>query len=242
MLSSQSQVDVSNGAATITITPLVSDTQGAGRTLTYTLEACHDLGVSLGALPSCNADPLKQSQTGTFTLTGPNFTGTHTPATAITIPVTAWTFPYTRTDIEKHNGVPFVILYKLTSESGESITAFRRIIVTNQSPLNSAPTLSAIQASGATITELPESSVTLKPVITGEPETYSFKNSEGTVIQRKEQFTVTWFVNRGSVERSRTDLRSENTWNGASNAEGSRFLIAILRDDRGGISFISVGL
>lgn len=242
LLSSQSEVDISSGAATVTITPLVTDTQGAGRTLTYTLEACHDFGVSLGATPSCDNDPLKQSQTGTFTLPSPHYTGTHSPSTAITIPITAWTFPYAKTETEKYNGVPFIILYKVNAADGESITAFRRIIAATQSPLNSIPTLTAIQSSEVTITALPETSLALKPVISGEPEPYFFKNSAGTRIPRTETFTVTWFVNHGALERSRTDLRSENTWKGASDSEGTRFLIAILRDNRGGVSYISVGL
>ena len=77
-----------NPGATVTLTPLVSDLNGGGRALTYTIEACPDPGIAQGATPTCDTSPnlvtvaSNQPLTG---LTSPTYTGTG-PTASITVP------------------------------------------------------------------------------------------------------------------------------------------------------------
>ena len=63
----------------MTLTPLISDLNGSGRALTYTIRTCTDFGIDLGATPSCDSRPdlvvvaNNQPLTG---LTAPTYTGT----------------------------------------------------------------------------------------------------------------------------------------------------------------------
>ncbi len=67
--------------STLSLTPLISDLYGSGRSLSYSLQWCLDPGISLGATPQCTGNPtLTQVATGqtvstTATFASPNYTG-----------------------------------------------------------------------------------------------------------------------------------------------------------------------
>ena len=53
---------------TVTFTPILSDINGAGRTISYSVQACIDPGVGIGAEPVCTSPDPTSIQTGTVVL------------------------------------------------------------------------------------------------------------------------------------------------------------------------------
>lgn len=231
------EVDPTAGPATVNVTPLLTDIKGAGRTLTYTVETCLDPGVNLGAIPSCEKDPAKTSQSGTVALTAPRYTEA-VAALSVSVPPTVFAG---RTEADKYNGVPFLILYRLQSSDGEKELAFRRILATTRAVRNVAPSLVEIQKEGTAITSLPSEKSPLTPKIGGSAESYSLMATDGSLQERKESLTVTWFISEGEMKFARTVDETSNEWTPPASPTLPLFLVAVVRDGRGGVDSILVG-
>lgn len=227
-----------NPPGTTVITPVITDLNGAGRTLPYRLEGCLDPGIELGVAATCDRDPQKTSRTGILALTAPHYTGPVTLTDgSIPIPIAAlagWS------EAEKFNGVPYLIVFTLTPADGLPVIAYRRILTSTRTTLNANPTLTAIQVAGQDLASLPGTIQPLQPVVgAGSAETYFYQLASGAHITQVEQLTVDWFVSAGKMKFSRTDASSTDEWEPPAITPGvAPFLFGIIRDDRGGVGYL----
>ena len=235
------EVNPSSGPVTVNLKPVLSGVNGAQSALTYQLETCADPGVGYGIFPVCTQDPLRPAaQTGSLTLPSPNYTGP--VAETLTVSVPSYVFAG-RNEQDKFNGVAYLVLLTVSSPNGEIARAFRRLVATTRTPLNTNPTLTAIQVAGANITNSPGVAADLAAVIGTGAESYSVKILDGTLSPRKETLTISWFSAGGSFKFSRTDSTSVNAWTPpAAGTTGPIFLYAIIRDDRGGVGLLPAPL
>lgn len=240
---------------TVTIHSLVTDLNGEGRELSYRYEACTDPGVTLGASPSCDHDPLKQTSSGTHRFSNSRYTGEFSPIN-VTIPTTVLD---QKTLTDQMNGVSYLVKLNVSAlnSNGESqeIVAFRRILVSalTKNSKNQNPTLTEIQQASASILQLPVEEKTLSPVILpldskGAEEYFLYAKTTnplelGVRSPQTEKMTVSWFVSQGKVQYSRTEPSGGgNLYTPASPANSSKpeFLIIVVHDDRGGVSYLGV--
>ena len=201
--------EVSPGS-TVAITPYVSDFGGGTRALTYQAVACLDPGISTGVEPSCTGVPGASTvASGTVTITGSLRTGSATAFT-VTVPSTILTG---RTTQDQYNGVNYLVTYTISSSTGDSVRAFKRILVSDPSKTtkNKNPTLSGLLANGVAITSMPTSGVELSVSYSADSlETYNYKNTDLTVSTVSEELVTTWFISTGTLKYFRT-VKTEST-------------------------------
>lgn len=243
--------EFSAGDSGITVDFHVSDPKGGGRSLTYSLEACVDPGIGLGATPTCTGNPTRTVLTagGSFTpgSAATNYYGVlTTPAFAVPAAGVIYLDPITgltRPSYEQANGVGYIVLLTLTASATESVTAFKRVIVStkttkNQNPTFASPALTFAGVDASTYALTSDYFTMIANAATGAAETYAVTNSDGTTTNATEKLTVTWLSNAGSVRYSRTDPGIENRYTPESPAPAKTSFIAILRDDRGGLAVV----
>jgi hypothetical protein len=226
--------EVSPGA-TVTITPVVSDSNGAGRTITAEAFACPDPGVSFGATPTCSGVAGAQTITigggATYTLAAPTHTGTGNTFT-VTVPSTLLS---AYTTAQALVGVAYIVTYKVTA-GNEVQEAFRRIVVSTNPTKNTKPTLSNVLVGGTALTQLPTTGSALIPNISaGSAETYTALSGDGTPSAAQEILTSTWFVSKGSISSTRTELRNSNFYTPSGGSSDA--VVVVTRDNRGGASY-----
>jgi hypothetical protein len=231
---------------TVTITPYASDINGGGRALTFSAEACLDPGTAYGATPSCLGNPTRvvlNTQSAAAALPG-QATGA-TTTIAVSIPATLLTGQSTQ---NIYNGVSYLFLYQLFGGS-ETVTAFKHILVVDPSKatLNSNPdSAGALDilfngAASATVVTLPSGDQSLSlQYPAGAIEAYQLKKSDGSFQSLTESLTTTWFVTDGSENHYRSINSGTTTWTPPGGEPTSRkvVLAAVIRDGRGGVSFL----
>lgn len=234
--------EVSAGS-TVTLTALVSDYDrgrqaGSNITASYTLEACIDPGVGYGATPTCTGNSTRTVLTGgTITLSYPTWT-TSQSLGSVTVPASSIIFA-NRSAAEQHNGVAYLVVMSTTSGS-QTNTSFRRILVSTRTNKNSNPNLNFISNGGTPLTTMPSQIALLKPSFgSGLNESYSIQLSDGTYESKTELTTVTWLVSEGRLRSSRTDSVNDNEWTPPTAPSRPLFLIPVVRDDRGGVNFLT---
>lgn len=238
IISSQPEV---NAGATITLTPLISDIEET-TSLSYVAEACIPLTT---ADTQCSNNPTKISlSNGTLNsgdmVAGRLFTGAGSSFTA-NIPASGIIFN-ARTSQDQFNGVPYLISYRLTNSRGDSVSSYRRILVSTRTTLHQNPQLSDILRGGqAFTTNLPNSEIEITPswgAITGE--NYQIMTSSGGYETQTEELTITWFITDGDLKYQRTIYNDSNTFTGPSTSPTNRdaLILGVARDGRGGISYI----
>ncbi|MGK5087060.1 hypothetical protein WDW86_05840 [Bdellovibrionota bacterium FG-2] len=223
---------------TTTVTPVVSDIAGAGRELTYVAVGCPDPGVSLGAKPSCLGNPMRvELGGGSFTPTAPSFTQV-APAFTVAVPVALLEM---RSTLDQFNGVAYLMTYDISTSSGESVSAYKRLIVSDavSRPVkNSNPTLSGVLAGGGGLTALPAAKTALKvdAALTSGVESYDVLTSSGGSKTLQETLITTWFLSDGTVNHFRTVGADEVSYTPPEvlPTAHSVVLVAVIRDGRGG--------
>ncbi len=225
--------------ATLTLTPLLSDLNGAGRALTYSAVACADPGLSLGALPTCDGRPDRVVIVENAAVTGitaPEYTGA-APAVPVTVPAALL---QSRGPVERFNGVFYLVFYTVTPASGTPVTAVKRIVVSSKAAKNANPGFtgaSPILADGAPLTTLPKAGVTLSVGVDPSAfEPYTLQFPDGTAQSTTETVSVSWFISDGDIDKQKTAAAETNAWTPPPTAPVSRkvTIIAVLRDGRGG--------
>lgn len=232
------QADLPEVAAltTVTITPLVTDVNGNGRTLTYVAEGCYDPGTAFGATATCDHDSTKTQTTGSITFTDSRRTGT-APTFSITPPAAVLAG---RSTSDQFNGVAYLVVYKVTAGS-DTITAFRRIIVSTKTPKNLNPALSSVTSDGNPISTLPIEQKEIGVKVSAGAESFISKDADLSERQSNESITVSWFISNGQLKLSRTDGDSKNFFSPPVSASRTpNFLVVVIRDSRGGVSFLGV--
>ncbi len=238
-----SNPEVSPGA-TVTVTPWLSDiTEATG--LSDSVSVCVDPGISFGVSPTCDGNSTKVDIRTNFalTVTGSDFTGSANNF-SVTIPVDAIVFA-TASAQDQWNGVSYLIDYRLQNSRGEQARAIRRIIVSSASKTskNSNPIVSDIFANGVSMVSLPLAGAQVSlstDLTTTSEEVYQVQDSKGALQLEVEKLTVTWMLTDGETEFFRTSVGESVLFTGPDAAPSGRqaHILAVVRDDRGGVRVI----
>lgn len=244
ILAFQTNTPEVNPGATVTLTPIISDLSAT--TMSYSVRACLDPGISVGADPSCDNNSSTQVIASTTSLTAPgaaeNWTGA-ADTVNVTVPASGVIFSG-KTAAEKYNGVSYIVEYTLSDNLGNTTKAIKRIIVsdTAKTSKNSNPSISQIYGNGANLNSI---SANTKYSVSSDlslssAETYLTQLTDGSLTQSTENLAITWFITDGSTKYYRSTGVSSNEYTTPEQLPSTRsvYLIAIARDDRGGLSFI----
>ena len=203
----------------------ISDIKAAGRAINGTYITCIDPGIAYGAKIGCDHDPTSAAPVAYNIITTTGFT---TPVT-ITVPNTIF---YGRSTREQFNGVGYIVIFNFTVD-GQDVSTFKRITATNRGSLNSNPSGNNILLNGATIASFPNVNDQLK-VTSNPPENFNYQTSEGAIESRTEKMQVAWYVSEGELENSKSDVDEAVKFTGIA-GPGPKLVIAVIRDERGGV-------
>lgn len=237
-----------NPGETIVVTPLVSDVYEA-TSLTYEAYGCIDPGISKGAEPSCNGNATKVSLSqgtitaGSNTEMAQNFTGS-APSFSAAIPADVVIFNQ-RSEIEKFNGLSYLIEYKISNTRGQTVSTVKRVIVSNKTSdqKNLNPVVDQMQSNGTALSSnaYPVSgkynlTMSFTPASF---QTYVLRKDDNSTESRGEELTTTWFITDGTLKyyRSLNSEVNEYTAPDALSTVRKNFLISVSRDSRGGVTY-----
>lgn len=237
-----------NPAESVTITPIISDINET-TSLSYEAFGCIDPGVAQGAEPTCNANPTKiVLAQATITAASnadmaQNFTGAAPPFSA-TMPLDAVIFSQ-RSEIDKFNGVGYLIEYKISNPRGQSVSTVKRILVSNKTNVqkNLNPIVDQLQSNGVALGNngFPLNGVYSIGIVfnTSSFQIYTQQKSDGSTEDKMEELTTTWFITDGSLKFFRSSNQDINEFTAPEAIPSARksFLISISRDSRGGIAY-----
>jgi hypothetical protein len=162
----------------------------------------------------------------------------------------------------QYNGVAMVIIVKLypasasSTDESQTVTAMKRVILSSAAKVtkNSNPTGLEVRSGSTEIASLPTSNTELNAFLpTAQAETYTEYNVSGTLVSKTETLETTWFLtgpaeiecarkkectSDGLFKLSRTKVNEVNLFYAPVQSLPSgrgRVLIAVARDNRGGI-------
>lgn len=225
------------GSADVTV--YVSDVTGGGRLISGTYESCIDPGISVGAEVNCNHDSAAISgvynvNTAVLNPTDGFYTG-YAATLSITVPASIF---LGRTAREQFNGVSYIVIFRFIVD-GKTITAFKRIIATNRGNFNLNPLGAIVNLNGAPMASIPnkDDRLTISGLV---PQTYSYQNVDESFETRTEDLEVGWYVSSGTFDRPKSDYGE--TVKFLDDAPASLLLLAIIRDERGGMEVVRISL
>lgn len=227
-----------NGDLSVDVQVLVSDIDGGGRTIQGTVQTCIDPGISFGAQVSCDYDPTSipinydidfQNDAG---LGAANLYTGLTNTLTVNVPATLLTG---RSSRDQFNGVGYIVIFKFTVD-GKEVKAFKRIVATNRGALNQNPVISDLLLNSASIVTFPTNGDELL-VTSDAPETYSYRTSDDVTEVRTESLQVAWYTSQGEFTLAKTNI-DESTKYDSYSSSGASLVMAIVRDERGGLDFI----
>ncbi len=224
----------------MTITPYISDYYGGVQALTYEAVACVDPGIQVGAEPSCTGVPgAVNVGAGVAAAPVTSRTGS-TTSFVVAIPATIITG---RSAQAQYNGVNYLVTYTLTAANGETVSSFKRIVVSENTKTtkNLNPQTTDLLADGASVAAFPAGEVALSVSYPGSSvETYDTKKSDNSLQVATEELLTTWFITDGELEYFRTVNTATTKFDPLGPAPGGRqpLIIGVTRDDRGGVTVI----
>ena len=227
--------------ASVTFTPILSDLNGQGRTLNYSVQACMDPGVGIGATPVCTTPDPINTLSGTVTPpagASQTYTGP-VPTFTLTMPNATTAFNG-RSTTDQYNGVNYLVFYQIASSNGTTtVNSFLRVTVSSptKTQKNLNPTLSSFQINGTTPTGVFTTPTTASNFsLIGSPESYSIMQNDGNLSPSTEELITTWFLSDGTFDYSRTVANSGNSWTPPAAVPSGRgiVLLTITRDGRNG--------
>lgn len=232
---STSQSEVSPGDTVNDIRVFFSDVNG-GRAISGTTVACIDPGIALGAKVNCDHDPSRVTgvyniNTSTEDQSGGLFTGLAVTQASITVPSQIFVG---RSAKEQSNGVGYIVIFNFDVD-GKQVTAFKRIVATTRPVKNTNPS-GSILLNGAPIAAFPNKEDKLL-LSSNSAETYDYENVDGFVEAKTEEIQVAWYITSGKLTKPKTFANEETEYQD-DRAAGKFTLVAVIRDERGGISFV----
>jgi hypothetical protein len=235
---------------TVSFTPVLSDLNGQGRTLTYSVQACVDPGVGLGAQPVCSDPDPASIQSGTLTPaagTSSTYTG---PVAAFSVVMPSDTAIFAgRNAADQYNGVSYLVLYQIsTADGAETVQSFLRVKVSSaaKTQKNANPNIVSVDRDGSPVSgvfSIPSSLSVFKiSAAAGAAESYSKMNRDGSLINAAEELVDTWFISDGLFEYQRTLSQTANSWAPPASKPSGRgaVIVVVTRDGRGGAAFQKV--
>jgi len=232
-----------NPGTPVSLTPVLSDLQGAGRTLNYSVQTCIDPGLGNGVKVTSCASP-DTTQSGTTTIpagSGNTYTDAVSPF-SVTVPDAATIFA-SASAVQQYNGIAYLVFYTLSVPGGgASVSSYVRVMVTATTKVtkNANPTITSVNladspiASPITMPIVAENLSVMSPV--GATETYQVMRPPGSLSTMTENLVSTWFISDGTTQFQRTLGISENLWTPPDIKPTTRGLVimVVTRDGRGG--------
>jgi hypothetical protein len=235
------QPEVGDFGTAVTLTPWISDINGNGRGLQYSYQQCIDPGIGYGAQPTCGPTFSNPNQISAVGIPRKTYTGS-APAFTVTLP--SQILGPTLSAAQKFNGIAYLIIYRLQSQDlAETVTAFKRIIVSTNTIKNNNPVISTVLSNGNVLTTLPftssypTSQVNLSVTLNSNSiETYQKADPNGSNSTATESITLTWFYSDGTTQFERTSSTATNQWTPPSLSPVGRsaVIVVVARDGRGG--------
>jgi hypothetical protein len=226
--------EVSSVGGTVHLQLYVSDVNGAGRTITGTTVSCIDPGIGSGAPVTCDYDPTKQVSTYTInTSVGDpsthSFTGLNSSILNVNVPAFVLT---NRSGRESFNGVAYITIFEFNVD-GKVQKFFKRINVTDRGMLNANPATASILLDGQSYSGVPHKNSALF-LSSNDQESYIYEEVDGKRSSREETYEVAWFATSGELNRPKSETNEKVKF--IKGPESTGFvLIAVVRDDRGGV-------
>ncbi len=227
-----------NPGGSVTITPFISDRNGAGRALSYRVTGCVDPGVTFGSGYTCEGQADEQEWVPLTALPamGAPFYSETVPAFSITVPATILDG---RSSDDQFNGVAYLVFYEVVSDT-ETVTAVKRIFASTRATKNNNPVPTAVLSDGVALSVRPggESTLTVD-VPAASFETYETQ-SLGQLLPQTEDLLYSWYVSDGELTEERSSQEKDTKWTPESTlpAVGASFVIMVARDRRGGESVL----
>lgn len=219
----------------VQVTPFISDVDAGGRNVELTIYACVDPGIDLGIDPICDpsastTQSISYADVNTATL-GSRFTGA-LPNFTVNVPQGLLAG---QSDRVKFNGVNYLVTVDFTA-GDDSIHVYKRIIVSERSTKNNNPQIENILLNGNASGDLSDQDELTATVTNGfEPESYDIRDDDGDTLTNQETYIVTWYSYKGTTDLTRIYLDEKAIFT-LDPGESNPFVIAVLRDDRGGSS------
>jgi hypothetical protein len=244
-----------NPGATVNLTPVLSDLGGGGRALTFSVQACIDPGVGVGATAACASPDASNTQTGAVTPpAGSSQTYTGPVASfAITLPATDAVFTG-RSAADQFNGVAYLVFYAISAPDGTSVNSLKRIVISSptKTEKNQNPTLAGVTLAGANAAisiagagsadtqAFPSGVAALAASLPAtSAETYSVQQADGSTQTQTETLVNTWFISDGAADYYRTEGATSDNWTPPTPLPSGRggVILVVTRDGRGGETF-----
>ena len=202
------------GAHQVSLTPVISDLYGGGRSLSYRVTTCMDPGVGLGAIPTCEGSATKMlMDSNTISTHGPNqviapsYTGSidpiaidlaQIPASPSISSIYSASFQALTPD-RVYNGSAILVFFELypTGDESKKITTFKRLVYSGASKTtkNLNPASLNFKINGSTITTLPGTETRIDAEVPSSSlESYSAMVSGGTLTPETEAIETQWFL------------------------------------------------
>lgn len=220
----------------VSLTPIVSDIDAGTRNIDIDILACPDPGLQLGNEPSCDAtlattQSIPYTQISSATL-GSRKTGTM-PVFTVNVPPGLLTGQSSQT---KFNGLDYLITMKFKAGS-ETLDTYKRITVSERTTKNTNPDIQNVLLDGNSTGNLGNlDKLTIDLTSGSDEENYDYENLDGIQSEKIEVYTTSWFTFKGTTDLRRTFM-DETAIFEINEGETNPFVIAILRDDRGGVAF-----
>lgn len=232
-----------NPGDTVLLTPLLTDINGAGRAITFSASACVDPGVGIGATPSCvgstTAVTLATDQAVTGLPAG-TYTGPVTSTLSVTVPDSSVMFNSIPA-FEQFNGVNYLVVFDFKLSSSETISAFKRILVSTRTTKHQNPQYESSQLfSGDTaLSGVPTSETEIYvKVAPASAETYDVQNEASVAASQTESIQTFWYISDGDLSTIITDNSGVTRFTPPTILPTGRnmVIVTVTRDSRGGLS------
>lgn len=231
--------EVSPGDTVSDLQVFFSDPLGGGRILTAQTESCRDPGIAFGAEISCDHDPFLVTGTYSIDTSADDdslglFTGLSSTTASVTVPANIF---LGRSANEQFNGVGYIIIFKFDI-AGKEYKVFKRILASTRSTKNvnpGSPSSSLIQLNGGAL-GLPVKNDKFSVQSTTE-ENFDVITTGNKLETRTEKFQVAWYISEGELSLSKSFV-SEDVKYVTDSPQIPFTLLAVIRDERGGIEIL----
>lgn len=226
--------EVADTTETVQLSAIVSDIKNQGREVSLKVEGCLDPGISTGEEIDCeNGEKyqlISQSVIDLNTVLGATYyTGELNPI-SVTIPAE---ITKGRSEIEKFNGVDYLVIFTFSFENQQLVRSLKRIKVSTRPIKNSNPEILSMSS-----IELSTDEQKLSIQSNSSPEEFSFLNLTGDPKTGKEVFYLSWFSSSGEIKNSQIYANEETTLSLDKNLPDQAVIVVVLRDGRGGVDYL----
>jgi hypothetical protein len=225
--------EIAPGDTIPSVSALVLDPDGNGRTVSYDWVGCLEMATSDSTRFTCEGATDRVSLG----------TGTTSSAGVVTVPATILS---TVSTSRAFNGINYIVAVTVTASS-ESIKAFKRIVISSNPTKNTNPTLTSIQRNNVSLSNgdpVGAETDLVANITNGSYENYNYMNAGSQVQPSTEDLLITWFYTEGTMDVARTFSRNNrNHWNPPGAKQRSNVTLAIvIHDGRGGSDWKTVNL